>query len=148
MPAVDLGQLGSTQAAARSKERQGFQQIGLPGAVRTGQHDRPSAEREPDLAIVAEIRQYKTRYANAAYLGIGNAAGFLCLGKHADYMGSTAALCQIPRRPTERANLPPPRCARYPILPRAKGETQSAGLMVEGAAMQRYQPQTRIGIST
>src|SRR5262249_31409721 len=94
LAAVDVRQPGSAQTASRGEKRQGFQQVGLSGAVRAGQYNRFCSHRETNFAIVAEIRQYEAGYSDTAYLGAGIAAGFLHLGWHWYYIGSNAALCQ------------------------------------------------------
>ena len=53
--AVDLGQAGLAQAAARHQEGDGLQQVGLAGAVRAGQHHGTAIDRQRAMAVVAEV---------------------------------------------------------------------------------------------
>jgi hypothetical protein len=53
--AIDLAEPRPAQAAARREKRDRFQQIGLAGAVRAGQHDRPRIGFEPQTGIAAKV---------------------------------------------------------------------------------------------
>ena len=55
--AVDLGELGAPQAAARAQERDRLQQVGLAGSIVAMQHDRPGARVQRDMGVVAEVAQ-------------------------------------------------------------------------------------------
>ena len=50
-----FGELGAAQAAAGRKQRQGFEHVGLAGAVLAGQHDHVRVERKIERRIGAEI---------------------------------------------------------------------------------------------
>ena len=56
---ADVVEAGPTQAAARRQEREGFQEIGLAGAVAAHQDHRLEAAVEPELAVIAEIGEAK-----------------------------------------------------------------------------------------
>src|SRR5713101_7859835 len=133
--AIDLGQLGAAQPAAWCKKRQRFQQIGLAGAVRPGEHHGLGAEGEPRLAIIAKIGQYEPRHTDALTLGTGTAAGFLCLSQHRNYIGSRTPSCQHsaalvgPKEPT---------CGRSPSpLPRTPATGCIWGLVTRASASGR-----------
>jgi len=86
-PTIDLGQIGATQAATWREKGKGFQEIGLASAVRTREYYRLGSEAKPRLSIIAEVRQYEPRHADALRRGTGAAAGFLCLGEHEPVYG-------------------------------------------------------------
>jgi hypothetical protein len=94
LPAIDFAELCPAQPAARRKKGHGLQQIGLAGAVGTRQHYRCGAECEPGFAVIAEVGQNEPRHPDASNHGTGTALGFLCLGKHRNYMGLRVAFCQ------------------------------------------------------
>ena len=53
----DLVESGAVQAAAGRKKRDRFDQIGLAGAVRSNERDRPGTGLERGAVVVAEIMQ-------------------------------------------------------------------------------------------
>ena len=55
--ASDFVETRPPEAAARAKQRQSLQQIGLAGAVRPGQHDGTAIRRQAQRSVVPEIRQ-------------------------------------------------------------------------------------------
>ncbi len=56
-PAGDLVELRPAQTAARRQKRHRLEQVGLAGAVRPGQHDRPPVQRQRQGGVVAEAGQ-------------------------------------------------------------------------------------------
>ena len=55
--AIDLAEAGAAQSPSGRKKGDRFQEIGLAGAVRSGQHDRPRVGLEAQARIAAKIDQ-------------------------------------------------------------------------------------------
>ena len=64
--AIDLAQAGAAQSPPGRQKRDRFQQIGLAGAVRSGQHHRPRIGLEPQARIAAKIDQREPATATLA----------------------------------------------------------------------------------
>src|SRR5262249_42325392 len=59
---------GTAQALPRGEQRQGFEQVGLAGAVGPGEHDRASAYLERQFGIVAKVGELETLHPQTVML--------------------------------------------------------------------------------